>query len=90
MGKYKKENLDKIPKNLPIFFISGEKDPVGGNTKGVFQAIEAYKKAGIKDISYKFYQNARHEVLNEINKEEVYEDIIAWTQKHMERAKEEV
>ncbi|WP_416197509.1 MAG: hypothetical protein ACFWUA_07875 [Sporanaerobacter sp.] len=86
---YKKENIDKIPKNLPIFFISGEKDPVGANTKGVLQAIKAYKKAGIKDISYKFYKNARHEVLNEINREEVYWDIIDWIQKYVEKRKVE-
>lgn len=78
----KKENIRKIPKELPIYFISGDKDPVGKNTKGVLQAINSYKKVGIYDISYKFYKDARHEILNELNKEEVYIDIIEWLDKH--------
>jgi alpha-beta hydrolase superfamily lysophospholipase len=78
----KKENIEKIRKELPIYLISGEKDPVGKNTKGVLQAYESYNKAGIKDISYKFYTDARHEILNETNKEEVYKDIIIWLNEH--------
>lgn len=78
----KKKYIKKTPKDLPIFFISGDKDPVGKNTKGVYQAIKTYKKIGIKDISYKFYKDSRHEILNEINKEEVYNDIIEWLNKH--------
>lgn len=74
----KKENIRKVPKELPIFFISGEKDPVGKNTKGVMQAITSLKKAGIKDISYKFYKDGRHEILNELNKKDVYNDVIRW------------
>lgn len=56
--------------------------PVGSNTKGVLQVYKAYKKAGIKDITCKFYKDGRHEMLNEINKEEVYKDIISWLIKH--------
>lgn len=78
----KKANIEKIRKELPIYFISGEKDPVGKNTKGVLQAYQSYKKAGIKDVSYKFYTDARHEILSETNKEEVYKDIITWLNKH--------
>lgn len=78
----KKENIDKVPKELPFYLISGEKDPVGKNTKGVLQAYNSYKKAGIKDIKYKFYKEARHEMLNEVNKEEVYTDIINWLNEH--------
>lgn len=78
----KKENIKKVPKELPIYFISGEKDPVGKNTKGVLQAINSYRKAGINDISYKFYKDGRHEILNELNREEVYKNIIEWLNKH--------
>lgn len=74
----KKENINNIPKDLPILFISGDMDPVGNNTKGVLQAYNSYKNAGIVDIDYKFYPNARHELLNELNKEDVHKDIIAW------------
>lgn len=72
------ENINKIPKELPVYFIAGDKDPVGKNTKGVLQAYRSFKNAGIKDVSYKFYKNARHELLNETNREEVYTDIIRW------------
>lgn len=69
---------ESIPKNLPAFFVSGDKDPVGKNTKGVLQSIRQLQKVGIVDVSYKFYPDARHEILNEINKKEVYRDILNW------------
>ncbi len=74
----KKENVEKIPKNLPVFFLSGEKDPLGENTKGVSYAIKLFERSGIKDITFKFYRDGRHEMLNEINKTEVYSDIVDW------------
>jgi alpha-beta hydrolase superfamily lysophospholipase len=70
--------INKVPKNLPIFIISGDKDPVGGNTKLVLKTIRKYQAAGIEDLKYKFYPEARHELLNELNKEEVFENIIEW------------
>ncbi len=83
MGKnmksmYKKENIDKIRKDLPIFVVCGSSDPVGGNGKTVLQLIELYKRNGIQDVKCKLYENARHEVLNEINKNEVYADILSF------------
>ena len=79
----KKENIAKIPKNLPIYIFSGTKDPVGGNTKGVSQVYNALKDAGIGDVTLKFYEDARHETLNDINREEVFRDVIAWMNKHI-------
>jgi alpha-beta hydrolase superfamily lysophospholipase len=76
-------NIKSIPLDLPIYLISGSKDPVGGNTKGVLQTYQAYKKAGIKDVNYKIYENARHEILNEINKDEVIADMIKWINNHL-------
>ncbi|MCH1624068.1 alpha/beta hydrolase [Ferdinandcohnia quinoae] len=80
------KNLQLTPTDLPLFFISGSTDPVGNHTKGVLQAYQAYKRVGMKDISYKFYEGARHELLNETNKEEVYVDVIKWIQSHLEGA----
>lgn len=77
------KNTRKVPKNLPIYLFSGEKDPVGNNTKGVKQIFKAYQKAGIKDVTCKFYKDGRHEMLNEINREEVFSDIIIWLNDHM-------
>jgi alpha-beta hydrolase superfamily lysophospholipase len=75
---YKLENVIHIPKELPIYILSGEKDPVGNNTKGVMKLINTYKRIGLKNIKYKFYKNGRHEMLNDINRDEVIEDIINW------------
>lgn len=67
-----------IPKDLPILVISGEKDPVGGNTLAVLPLLERYQSYGMKNLVQKFYPDARHELLNEINREEVQRDILAW------------
>lgn len=79
----KKENIAKIPKNLPIYIFSGSKDPVGANTKGVTQVYEALKKAGVSDMTLKFYADGRHEMLNEINRDEVFSEVIDWLNKHI-------
>lgn len=75
---HRKEEMNKMPKNLPMLFISGDKDPVGNNGKGVKKVVDLYQRAGVKSVSLKLYQNARHEILNETNKEEVFRDIVAW------------
>lgn len=74
---------DKIPKDLPALFLSGDRDPVGKFTKGVLQSFRQLRAAGIKDASFKFYPGARHEILNETNKHEVYDDILYWIGKHL-------
>jgi alpha-beta hydrolase superfamily lysophospholipase len=79
----KKENIAKIPKNLPIYLFSGAKDPVGANTKGVSQVYNTLKDAGIGELTLKFYEDGHHEMLNEINREEVFRDVIAWLNKHV-------
>ena len=72
------ESLDKMNKDLPVFFIAGGDDPVGSYGKGVHQAEEAFRKAGMKQVDCKIYPLCRHEILNEINKEEIYGDIAHW------------
>lgn len=74
----KQENLGYIVTDLPIFFIAGDQDPVGNQGKGVKEVYETYLRHGGQNISLKLYPGARHEILNEINKEEVYEDILNW------------
>lgn len=73
-----KENIAKISKDLPVFLISGDKDPVGNFTKGVIKVYDTYKSLGIKDLKLKTYKDARHEIINEINRNEVYFDILKW------------
>lgn len=75
---YIKERLEKIPKDLPIFIFSGDKDPVGGYGKLVKELYETYKDIGIKNLTIKLYTDGRHEMLNEINRKEVYSDVVEW------------
>ncbi|MBA4366887.1 MAG: alpha/beta hydrolase [Desulfobacterium sp.] len=79
---HKKENINMIPKNLPILILSGDKDPVGKNGKGVSQVYQSLKKAGAKDIQLSLYPDGRHEMLNETNRHEVYRDVILWLDHH--------
>jgi len=72
------ENAAKIPKKLPLFIVSGAQDPVGGLGKGVKDVYDMYKEADMLDLTYKLYENDRHEILNETDKEVVFEDILAW------------
>ncbi|HBF6737646.1 TPA: lysophospholipase [Clostridioides difficile] len=79
-----KENLKKVPLDIPIYIISGDKDPIGKNGKGVLRLRDRYIKLGVKDVTCKLYKDGRHELLNEINREEVFEDIICWLNNKIE------
>jgi alpha-beta hydrolase superfamily lysophospholipase len=72
------EEEAKIPKDLPIYMIAGEKDPAGGFTAAVTQLIERYQAQGLTNVTYTFYPDARHEVLNETNRNEVHQDVLDW------------
>lgn len=73
-----KKHLTAMNKDMPVYFMSGDMDPVGECGKGVQKAYNNFLEAGMKDVSIKLYQGGRHEMLNEINKDEVYTDILAW------------
>ncbi|MCF6241218.1 MAG: lysophospholipase [Bacteroidales bacterium] len=70
--------IKKMRKDLPVLLISGDKDPVSENGKGVKEVYEKMNKAGLNDVEMKLYPDARHEILNEINKDEVYNDVLNW------------
>ena len=74
----KKENLSKMPKGLPVLFIAGTKDPVGNCGKGVKQSYDAFRGAGLGDVTLKLCEGDRHEVLNELDKASVWADVLAW------------
>lgn len=76
------ENIAKIPKDLPLFLVSGQEDPVGDLGEGVKKVYNEYCAAGIKDVTYRLYENDRHEILNETDKEIVYRDILSWMNVH--------
>ncbi len=73
---FNKKNITNITKDLPLLIISGKEDPVGDFGKGPQKSFKIYKKAGINNISMKLYTDMRHEIINEINKEIVYNDIL--------------
>ncbi len=81
----KAENLQNMPKDLPVFFIAGDKDPVGNYGEGVKQAYESFEKAGMERLALKLYPEDRHEILNELDKYQVYDDLYPWI---VERVKE--
>ena len=78
----KSDNIDKIPKNLPLLVIAGKEDPVGNYGKGPESVHKAYKAAGIKDVELVLYDGMRHEILNEADKERVYKDIFEFVNAH--------
>lgn len=72
------ERLARIPKNLPMFFVAGAEDPVGNYGKGVKQAADTVRKAGVQDVTMKLYPGGRHEILNDREHGEVYEDVLSF------------
>lgn len=72
------EHLARMRKNMPVFFIAGNDDPVGRYGAGVKQTAQAFRDAGMENVSLRLYPLCRHELLNEINKREVYQNILDW------------
>jgi alpha-beta hydrolase superfamily lysophospholipase len=70
--------FENTPKKLPVFIFSGDNDPVGEMGKGVKKVAKGYKDAGIKNLTLKLYKGGRHEMLNEVNRKEVEQDVINW------------
>lgn len=79
-----KKNLIRQTKTeLPLFIISGEKDPVGGCGKEIKKFLSVLKKLGFTNVTSKLYPECRHELLNELNSDEVYTDINQWIAKRV-------
>lgn len=75
--------LSQMDPSTPIYFFSGEEDPVGQNGVGVRRVFNLFRKAGCSDVTMKLYPGGRHEMLNETNKDEVYADVLAWLGAHV-------
>lgn len=80
---------NSVPLSMPIYLIAGTMDLVGDYSKGVDEVYKTLKKTGHKNVSMKLYEGARHEILNEINRKEVYADIIEWLDDKVSRHIEE-
>src|SRR5262245_22192991 len=79
--------LRKIRGDLPIYIFSGSDDPVGQQLEGVQALIERYREAGLIDISHDFYAGGRHEMLNELNRDEVRARLLRWISSALKRSK---
>jgi len=72
---FHKHDFDTLNRDIPILIISGERDPVGLYGRGVGKLYHFYKKLGYTNLQMRLYSGGRHEVINEINRVEVHEDI---------------
>lgn len=79
---------NSVPLSMPILLSSGSMDPIGDYSKGVTEVYKTLKKTGHKYVTMKLYDGARHEILNEINRKEVFGDIIEWLNGLNEKAAE--
>jgi alpha-beta hydrolase superfamily lysophospholipase len=75
---YKRENLENMPADLPVLVVSGGEDPVGDYGKGVQKAADSLRLAGLKNVQMKLYEQDRHEILNELDRAQVMQDIYDW------------
>lgn len=77
-----KAAANRVRKSLPLLVISGDTDPVGNLGQGTKAAADAFKKAGVKDVTLKLYKGDRHEILQEVDRQQVFEDIYRWFESH--------
>ena len=73
-----REKLGKMPVKLPILFVSGAEDPVGDYGRSVELVYQSYKGIGMENVQMRLYPKDRHELLNEVDKEDAYGDIYRW------------
>ena len=78
-----KNNLKKMDPATPVYIFSGDHDPVGGNGEGVQKVAGFFREAGTEDLTVKLYPDGRHEMMNEINRDEVFADLLAWLEGHI-------
>jgi alpha-beta hydrolase superfamily lysophospholipase len=74
--------LAGIRSDLPILIVSGSADPLAGGGQLVELLGQRYREAGSGDVTVKVYPDARHEILNETNRDEVTTDIVEWLSAH--------
>lgn len=75
--------MEKMPKTLPVLIASGEDDPVGDYGEGVKTVYKMFSEVGMQDVSLRLYPNDRHELLNESDREQIFQDIWQWIYSHI-------
>ena len=81
----RKSTLARLDPDTPVYFFAGDKDPVGSCGKGAQKVARWFREAGVKDVTVKLYPEGRHEMLNETNRRQVYEDVLAWLEGHLQK-----
>jgi alpha-beta hydrolase superfamily lysophospholipase len=71
----------RMPQDLPLYLAVGSKDPVNGGLTLLWALVDRYRAAGLGDVTVRVYDDARHEIFNEINRAEVIEDLLQWLQR---------
>ena len=79
---HRPDAMTRINTALPVYVFCGSADPVGDMGKSPTALVDIYKKLGISDCEFVLYPGARHEILNETNREEVIENLLSWINKH--------
>ncbi|MFT7041719.1 MAG: alpha-beta hydrolase superfamily lysophospholipase [Candidatus Azotimanducaceae bacterium] len=70
--------LARIPAELPVLLIAGDADPVNDSLQGLHYFVQCWRAAGVQSIDCHYYQDGRHEMFNEINRDEVTRDLLTW------------
>ncbi len=76
-------NLARVPADLPVHIAVGTHDPCNQGMTLVYELLEDFRYLGTEDLTWKGYEGARHEILNEINRDEVQDDLTAWLDKRV-------
>jgi alpha-beta hydrolase superfamily lysophospholipase len=78
------QSLRQIPRQLPLYLFSGALDPVGKKSKGVLSLVRTFEELHLENITYQLYEGGRHEMLNDINREEVTRDLLSWLDRNID------
>ena len=78
---FKKKNVARVSKDQKLLIITGEEDPVSNYSKYTLELEKMYKKLGLKQVDIKIYKHMRHEILNEVDHQIVYDDILEFFNK---------
>jgi alpha-beta hydrolase superfamily lysophospholipase len=71
----------RMPHGLPMYLAVGSKDPVNSGLTLLWALVDRYRAAGLSDVTVRVYDDGRHEILNEINRAEVIDDLLQWLQR---------
>ena len=77
------KHLAALPKNVPVYFVAGADDPVGDRGRGVLKVFGDYRQAGFADVKVRLFPGMRHEIHNEVERDMVYGELLAWLEGHL-------